>query len=278
MTVDARLTVQAHLRQAASKLDSRLEAEVLLACVLGKNRTWLYAHTGQTLDPVSSVFFEQLVERRRCGEPVAYLIGKREFYGRDFAVNPDVLIPRPETELLVDRALALPLPSNACVVDVGTGSGCIALTLAAERSNWQVLATDVSPQALTVARANQETLGLAGVSLLQSDLLAAVLHHRFDLIVSNPPYVAEGDPHLDRGDLRFEPSIALSCEDDGLALIVRLTDQASAILKPGGWLAIEHGHDQGKAVAALFGRAGLVQIETCNDLAGLPRLTLGQQQ
>ncbi len=266
----------AHLRRAATELGSRLEAEILLAHALHKNRAWLYAHPDQMLEASHAATLKNLVERRCAGEPVAYLIGMREFYGREFLVTPDVLIPRPETEHLVERALDLHLPSTARVVDVGTGSGCIGLTLAAERPAWQVLALDLCPQALTVAHRNRQRLGLERVSLAESDLLSALTSRDYDLVVSNPPYVAAGDPHLERGDLRFEPAIALSCDDGGLALIRKLAAQASTRLKPGGWLLVEHGHEQGASVSELFRCAGFNQIETSLDLAGLPRLTAGQ--
>lgn len=274
--MDIAPTIQNILRQAGTALNSRLEAEILLAHVLGKDRGWLYAYASSTPDEPSRLAFAELLERRQAGEPVAYLIGKREFFGRDFLVNSDVLIPRPETEHLVEQALALALPLDAKVVDVGTGSGCIALTLAAERSDWRVTAVDLCPRALAVARRNRDLLGLGKVELRQGDLLDGVPAGSFDLIVSNPPYVADGDPHLSQGDLRFEPSIALRCGENGLALVARLARQASSALTSGGWLVVEHGHEQGEQVGELLAQAGFQRIENCRDLAGLPRVSLGQ--
>ncbi len=268
--------LQQCLRQASHKLDSRLEAEILLAHALDKGRSWLYAHAMTRPDTAQMQAFSNLLERRLAGEPIAYLTGKREFFGRDFIVNKDVLIPRPETEHLVERALELPLPARARVIDIGTGSGCIALTLAAERPAWQVAAADLSPPALAVADQNRRRLGLEQVELVHSDLLAELQDREFDLIISNPPYVATGDPHLDQGDLRFEPALALACDGNGLKLIMQLIEQARRQLVAGGWLLIEHGHEQGEPVASLFEGTGFQQIKTETDLAGLPRLTLGQ--
>lgn len=274
--MDIAPTIQNILRQAGTALNSRLEAEILLAHVLGKDRGWLYAYASSTPDQPFRLAFAELLERRQAGEPVAYLIGKREFFGRDFLVNSDVLIPRPETEHLVEQALALALPLDAKVVDVGTGSGCIALTLAAERPDWRVTAVDLCPRALAVARRNRDLLGLGKVELRQGDLLDGLPAGSFDLIVSNPPYVADGDPHLSQGDLRFEPSIALRCGENGLALVARLARQASSALTSGGWLVVEHGHEQGEQVGELLAQAGFQRIENCRDLAGLPRVSLGQ--
>ncbi|MCH8477571.1 MAG: peptide chain release factor N(5)-glutamine methyltransferase [Wenzhouxiangella sp.] len=276
MTTDITPTIQNILRQAGTALGSRLEAEILLAHVLGKDRGWLYAYATSTPDEQIRLAFADLLERRQAGEPIAYLSGKREFFGRDFLVNCDVLIPRPETEHLVEQALALVLPMDAKVVDVGTGSGCIALTLAAERPAWHVMAVDLCPKALAVARRNRDLLRLDKVEIRQGDLLDGLSSASFDLIVSNPPYVADGDPHLNRGDLCFEPSIALSCGENGLALIARLARQASSALRSGGWLVVEHGHEQGEQVGKLFAQAGFQQVESCRDLAGLPRVSLGQ--
>lgn len=265
------------IQQTAVSLQSRLEAELLLAHALGQGRAWLYAHADDAIEPVLAAAFHTLVKRRLDGEPMAYLLGSREFYGRDFRVTPDVLIPRPETELLIDLALSLDLPAAARVIDVGTGTGCIALTLAAERPGWQVSAVDLSSAALEVARVNRDNLGLDQVALLHGSLLEPASGQFFDLVISNPPYVADGDPHLGQGDLRFEPAMALSCGEDGLSLIRALIQQASKQLKSGGWLLIEHGHDQGPRVAALFEQAGFEQIETRHDLAGHERVTLGRR-
>ena len=264
------------LRQAGSCLGHRLEAELLLAHVVGVDRGWLYAHGEELLAPDQCSTFESLVARRISGEPIAYLTGKREFYGRDFTVTPAVLVPRPETELLVELALERLRLEAAELLDVGTGSGCIALTLAAERPRWQVTASDVSPAALEVCRINAGHLGLHQVRLLEGDLLSPVAGQVFDAILSNPPYIAAGDPHLARGDLRFEPGTALSAGADGLDLIRRLVGQAPGHLRPGGWLFIEHGYHQGLALRQLLLAAGFGAVSTHPDLAGIDRVTLGR--
>lgn len=270
-------TIVDAVQAAAARITSRLEAELLMGHSLNRDRAWLYAHARDDLDPDQRSRFEALVLRRQRGEPIAYITGSREFYGRDFLVSPAVLIPRPETELLVDLALAR-LPQTRCrVVDVGTGSGCIALTLAAERPGWQITAVDISPAALEVCASNSQRLGLEQVRLLQGDLLGPVQDEPFDAIVSNPPYVAANDPHLEQGDLRFEPQAALSAGPMGLAVIDRLIDQATGRLRPGGWLMLEHGHDQGRAVVDRMLRAGLHDVRTHPDLAGVDRVTLGQR-
>lgn len=259
----------------STRLASRLEAELLLAHVLQVERSWLYAHGEVELTDAQQSSFLALADRRQHGEPMAYLLGHREFYGRRFLVNPAVLIPRPETELLVETTLEkLKLPA-AAVIDVGTGSGCIALSLAAERPGWRVSAVDLSAEALAVCRRNAELLQLPRVELLQGDLLAPIADRRFDAVVSNPPYVAAGDPHLARGDLRFEPDLALSAGSHGLVVIRRLLEQAMHCLQPGGWLLIEHGYDQASTLRQLFADAGFGSIATRRDLAGIERVTLG---
>lgn len=247
----------------------------MLSHVLQVDRSWLYAHADATADETQSALFQRLAERRRDGEPLAYLIGQREFYGRRFVVNPAVLIPRPETELVVETALQMISKADASVIDVGTGSGCIALTLAAEKPQWRVSAADLSRDALTVCRENAARLELHDVEILHGDLLAPVAARRFDAVVSNPPYVAVGDPHLGQGDLRFEPDLALSAELDGYAVIQRLVGQAANCLHPGGWLIIEHGYDQAEGVQRLFAAAGFTNVSARKDLAGIDRVTLG---
>ena len=262
------------LRDAGLKLDNRLEAEILLSSVLDQPRAWLYAHGTDPVDPSDQQAFEQLITRRSAGEPVAYILGYREFYGRTFATSPAVLIPRPETELLVDLALQhLKMPSPK-IVDVGTGSGCIALTLAAERPAWNITAVDQSPEALEVCSSNASALGLDRIRIIQSDLLASLQSERFDCIVSNPPYVAQDDPHLCRGDLRFEPRLALSAGETGLDLIRRLIKQARMQLVQDGLLIIEHGYDQGKAIRQLMSDSGFVGVTTHQDLSNIDRVTI----
>lgn len=268
-------TVDEAIARIRRLLGNRLEADLLACHAIGRDRSWLYAHGEDALGPEAASTLERLVAQRLEGRPIAHLCGFREFYGREFALDDRVLIPRPETELLVDLALSLPLGETARVCDVGTGSGCVALTLAAERPAWRITATDLSSEALAVAADNRRRLDLERVELIRGDLLEPLREIGVDLIVSNPPYVAENDPHLERGDLRFEPRLALAADADGLGLIERLVEGAPAALRRPGWLAIEHGHDQATAVAALLRRAGFAQIACHCDLAGIERVTLG---
>lgn len=276
MSVD---TVAAALRAAASRLgpaDGMGEAAILLAHVLGVDRAWLIAHGGDRLRPDAATRFDALVARRAAGEPVAYLVGRRGFHALELAVSPAVLIPRPETELLVECALArMPIDAALDVVDLGTGSGAIALAIAAARPRARVLATDVSAAALDVARANAARLGLSNVAFAQGPWWMALAGRRFDLVVSNPPYLAEDDPHLEAGDLRFEPRAALAAGPDGLDALRVIAAGAPAHLAAGGWLLVEHGRDQGPAVRTLFAEAGLGAITTHRDLEGRDRVTEG---
>ncbi|RLJ62081.1 peptide chain release factor N(5)-glutamine methyltransferase [Sulfurisoma sediminicola] len=262
-----------------------VEARLLLRHALGASAAWLEAHRDDLLPRSAAEAFAALVERRACGEPVAYLLGFREFYGREFSVTPDVLIPRPETELLVEigqKIVGTPgvLPAGragdtASLLDLGTGSGCVAITLALELPQARVSAADISAAALAVARANATLLG-ADVSFVESDWLACFGGRRFDLIVSNPPYVAAGDPHLSEGDLRFEPPSALACGADGLDAIRRIVADASRHLEAGGWLLLEHGYDQADAMRELLAAAGFADIEQHRDLAGIVRVSGGR--
>lgn len=268
-------TVSSLLVQAAQRLPDRLERDLLLCHVLGCERTALFAHPERAVDTLVAAEYLALVLRRAEGHPMAYLLGHREFYGRQFMVNSAVLIPRPETEVLIDWALHLGL-NPARVVDVGTGSGCIALTLACERPEWLVVAIDRSPEALTVCQANRRALSAHQVITLEGDLLSPVRGQRFDLIISNPPYVAADDPHLSRGDLVHEPAMALAADHDGLGVLQRLIAQAPAHLHPDGWLLLEHGFDQAEAVGQLLAQAGFEQIECRRDLAGIERVSGGR--
>lgn len=274
------MTTLAHaIRDAAARLpgdDARLEAELLLAHALQRPRSWFYAHAGDVLDADGSRAFEALLRRRDQGEPVAQIIGHRGFWSLDLAVTADTLIPRPETELLVELALEhLPPEQMGQVLDLGTGTGAIALAIASERPLVDVTAVDASQAALDVARANAADTGLP-LRLLQGDWFAPVAGEVFRMIVSNPPYIAEGDPHLQQGDLRFEPRSALASGPDGLDAIRRITAQAPTHLLPDGWLLIEHGHDQGSAVRGLFTAAGFLRVSTARDLEGRERVTLGR--
>ncbi|MDN5863814.1 MAG: peptide chain release factor N(5)-glutamine methyltransferase [Gammaproteobacteria bacterium] len=265
-------TVAELLATARAELPDPREAVLLVAHALGLSREALYAHPEQ---PVTSADREQalaLVTARAAGQPVAYLAGRREFHGLALEVGPAVLIPRPETELLVELALGrLKEISSPTVADLGTGSGAIALALARERPDASVTATDQSKAALSVAGRNARRLGIDNVCFLQSNWLAPFAAASFDLVVSNPPYVAAGDPYLEQGDLRFEPSEALASGPDGLDAIRRIAADARRCLKPGGSLMLEHGADQQPAVCALLAEHGYIGIETHRDLAGLPR-------
>jgi len=268
-------TVAAALETARAKLPAS-EARLLLGHVLGRPTAWLIAHDDAVLDKTVLLGFASLVARRAGGEPVAYLVGYREFFGRDFAVTPTVLIPRPETELLIELALAkVGAGDTARILDLGTGSGCIAITLALEIPQALVTATDASAAALVAAQRNAERYG-AKVRLLQSDWYSALDGECFDLIVANPPYIAAADPHLAAGDLRCEPLAALSSGEDGLDAVRRIIAATPAHLAAGGQLWLEHGYDQAAAVRELLVAAGLVDIEQHRDLAGIVRVSGGR--
>lgn len=256
------------------------EARLLLAHVMGKPAAWLLAHDEQTLPAETLAAFQALLQRRAAGEPVAYLLGRREFYGRDFSVSPAVLIPRPETEFLVEFALKkVGAGDTATILDLGAGSGCIAITLALECPGAQVTAIDASPAALAVAQENARRLApQATVRFLASDWFSALAGERFDLIVSNPPYIAAADPHLAQGDLRHEPRTALASGADGLDAIANIIALAPEHLTPGGGLWLEHGYDQAAAVRALLAAAGFTAIEQHRDLAGIVRISGGRRK
>jgi release factor glutamine methyltransferase len=268
-------TLGAALRDAGRRIDTS-EARLLLAHVLGVPRSQLIAHGERALGPVQAEHFAGLVARRAAGEPVAYITGEREFWGLALRVTPAVLIPRPETELLVERVLALlPEGETRDVLDLGTGSGAVAIAVARERPRARVAATDVSAAAIELARDNAARHRVR-IAFAAGDWFAAAEAGRFDLVLSNPPYVASGDPHLTRGDLRFEPRTALDGGGDGLDCIRRIVLGARARIRPGGWLALEHGYDQGPACCDLLERAGYEDVENYADLAGLPRVCVGR--
>lgn len=252
----------------------RLEAELLLCSVLGCGRLHLIAHADEAPDPGKASLARDAFARRRAGEPIAYIAGRREFYGITLKVTPAVLIPRPETELLVELTLERAAP-GARVLDLGTGSGAIAVALACERSDLAIVGTDISEAVLAVARRNVRDQG-AAVELLRSDWFEALAPGRFDLIVANPPYVAENDAHLEQGDVRFEPRLALLGGEDGLDCIRKITAHAQSRLRPGGWLLLEHGYDQGDRCVELFREFGYIDVESLDDLAGLPRVCVGR--
>jgi len=276
--VTAALTYgQALVHAARGRRLPAAEARLLLQHVTGATAAQVIAHPGRPLGPVDRLRFESLVERRAAGEPVAYLVGWREFYGRRFRVGPEVLIPRPETEGLVEAALArLPPGAEGSVADLGTGSGCVAITLALERPRLTVVAIDASGDALQVASRNALEHGCT-VEFVESDWLSGLAGRRFELVAANPPYVAASDPHLAQGDLRFEPRHALTPGADGLSALTRIIAQASRALKPGGWLLLEHGHDQAAAVREALASRGYLGLFTERDLAGIERISGGQR-
>jgi len=280
-TNDPAATVGQLLAAAARRLpgdEARAEAERLLAHALGVGPTWLYTHRDDVPAAAQVAGFERLLERRLAGEPVAYLLGHRGFWRFDLAVTPATLIPRPETERLVELALdRLPEGRPLRVADLGTGTGAIALAIAFERPLAQVVATDASAAALAIAQGNAKTLGLSRVEFREGDWFGPLAGERFDLIASNPPYIAQDDAHLSQGDLRFEPASALASGKDGLDDIRRIAAAAPAHLHDGGWLLVEHGWDQGAAVRGIFATAGLNDIGTVQDWERRDRVTLGRR-
>jgi len=272
---------QAWLRAAASELSTsespRRDAEILLEHVTGKARTYLLAFGETLLTPEQEAQLAALLARRKTGEPVAHLTGEREFWSLPLYVSAATLIPRPDTECLVEQALAR-LPDGPCrILDLGTGTGAIALALASERPDCQITAVDVMPDAVALAQRNLARLGFSNVQINQSSWFSALAQHAFEMIVSNPPYIDEHDPHLSQGDVRFEPLTALVAANDGLADIEHIITTAREHLVPGGRLLLEHGWTQGAAVRALYSAAGYASVETCRDYGGNERLTLGKK-
>lgn len=251
-----------------------VDFRILVCHALGLTRTGLITQSERVLTADEAARLSALLQRRVDGEPIAYIVGKREFYGLDFETTPAVLIPRPETELLVELALER-LPPRGRVLDMGTGSGAIAVALAHSRPDAIVTALDVSQDALAVAGRNAAANGVA-VRFLHSDWFSAVDATTFDLIVSNPPYIASGDRHLAEGDLRFEPAGALTDHADGLAALRRIVSGAPAHLAPGAWLLMEHGYDQSAAVQDLLAAQGYTDVQSWHDLAGIARVTGGR--
>ncbi|MEA9564249.1 MULTISPECIES: peptide chain release factor N(5)-glutamine methyltransferase [unclassified Xanthomonas] len=263
------------LRQAALRIE-RTDAEPLLLHALGRDRAWLFAHGRDPVPPTIAQAFDALVQRRQAGEPVAYLTGSRGFWTLDLAVSTATLIPRADTEALVELALErLDQAPGRRVADLGTGSGAIALAIASERPQAQVIATDASAAALAIAQRNADSHRLSNVECRQGSWFVPLAGERFDLIASNPPYIAAGDPHLAQGDLRYEPASALASGSDGLDDIRSIVADAPAHLRAGGWLLLEHGWDQGAAVAELLRTRGFTQVATHQDLEQRDRVTLG---
>lgn len=275
----SQLLDDARRRLQAVSASARLDSELLLAHVLQQSRTWLHTWPQKPIDTAQQQDFEVLLQRRLAGEPIAHILGEQDFWSLRLAVSPATLIPRPDTERLVELALErIPPEADWSIADLGTGSGAIALALAAERPRCHVIATDQSTEALDVARANAARHQLNNVQFTQSDWLSDIpASQHFEMIVSNPPYICEADPHLFRGDVRFEPRSALTAGTDGLEAIRRILHQAGSHLVPGGWLLLEHGYDQGEAVQRLLRGAGYCEVADFIDYGGNPRVAAGQR-
>lgn len=275
------MDIQSAVEQTSKRLQAvsdtpRLDAELLLCQVLGQPRSYLFTWPERSLTAEQSAGFDALVQRRALGEPVAHILGRREFWSLELAVSADTLIPRPETELLVEAALErIPVDAKWQIADLGTGSGAIALALASERPNCRVTAVERSDAALAVARANAERLGLTNVEFASGSWFEPLAGRRFELIVSNPPYIPQGDPHLEQGDVRFEPMTALASGVDGLDDIRHLIGLAPDFLNCPGWLLLEHGYDQGAAAVALMEQRGYHQLIDLEDLHGHGRVAVG---
>lgn len=273
------LTVKQAQQQNTQKLlpfsdTARMDVDILLGFCLDKTRVWLITWPEVALTAQQLADFMRCVERRIEGEPIAYIVGEQEFWSLPFKVNAHTLIPRPETELLVELALERKLLPDASVLDLGTGSGAIPLALKSERPLWQVKALDLSQEAIDVARANGVALSL-DVDFVTSDWFSMVHNETFDLIISNPPYIDPQDAHLSQGDVRFEPDSALVADESGYGDIRRICEAAMGYLRPDGVLMFEHGFEQGEGVRSILSKNGFQGIETINDLAGLERVTLG---
>lgn len=273
------------IRRAAQSIQHKLglalseasfEANLLCQQVLNVNRAWLISHENDVLEANQQAAFEALVQRRLNGEPIAYILGSREFYGLLLKTTPATLIPRSDTETLVEAAFAK-IPQNASlnILDLGTGTGAVALAIASQRPQTKVIAVDASLEALKVATENAQSLSLSNVRLIESNWFSGLASEKFDVIVSNPPYIAQDDEHLKQGDLRFEPLSALASGKDGLDDIRKIIQYAPEYLNPNGWLMLEHGYDQANAVAALLNARGFSKVAHAKDIAGTLRVTFG---
>ena len=260
-----------------------LDAQLLLQAVLECDRQYLYMHPQQVLSEQQWQAYRALIQRRRDGHPIAHILGQREFWSLSLEVNPSTLIPRPDTEILVEQALALKLPAEARVLELGTGTGAISLALASERPDWHICALDLSADAVALAGRNRDRHGLtARVEIMQSNWFDALTvdgtdAHRFDLIISNPPYIAADDSHLEQGDVRFEPRSALVAEEQGYADLRHIIEHGLAYLRPHGWLMLEHGYAQAAKVAEIFSETGYEEVNTAADYANLDRVTFAQR-
>lgn len=274
------MTIHATLHEATTALNSpeaKLETQLLLEHVLNVNHAWLIAHANDEINPEDNQQFQALLKRRINGEPIAYILGGREFYGLSFKTTPDTLIPRPDTETLVETALdKISASSTPRILDLGTGTGAIALSIAKHRPQSKVTAVDFSGESLAVAQENTKSLDIKNVSLVESNWFDALDKQTFNVIVSNPPYIEENDPHLSQGDLRFEPRAALASGSDGLDDIRHIIQHAPAYLSSNGWLIFEHGYNQAEQVGQLFKSAGFTAVETIKDLGGNDRVTFGR--
>lgn len=273
MTIIASLLRNAQLPDSPSE---RLDAELLLAAAIGKSRSFLHTWPERIVSSEDAETYASYLQRRRAGEPVAYILGQQGFWKLDLEVAPHTLIPRPDTELLVETALALQPASPAKVLDLGTGTGAIALALASDCPAWQVTAVDRIEEAVALAERNRQRLGLGNVQVLASHWFGSLAGQRFDLILSNPPYIRAEDPHLVEGDVRFEPSSALVAGTDGLDDLRVIVAQAPEHLLPGGWLLLEHGYDQAADVRALLSAQGFTEVDSRKDLGGHERISLGR--
>ena len=261
---------------AESSDSARLDAEILLCQVLGCNTSHLFAWPEKSLNPNQTQAFNQLIEQRLTGVPVAYLIGSKEFWSMNLKVTPDTLIPRPDTETLVEFVLnKFSDQTKLKILDFGTGSGAIAVAIASERPGWAITATDISAEALVIAKENAVSHQIKNIHFIQSNWFEQFKSQRFDLIISNPPYIAKDDEHLSQGDVRFEPASALISGETGMNDIETITKQAEQHLKPNGWLIFEHGYNQKRAVCECFNRNHFQKITQINDLSGQPRLSAG---
>jgi release factor glutamine methyltransferase len=268
-----------YLLRAAQLPDSpsaKLDAEWLLAAALGKGTSYLRTWPDREVLPEVEARFAAYLERRRLGEPVAYILGRQGFWSLDLEVAPDTLIPRPDTELLVETALEMLPAGPADVLDLGTGTGAIALALASERSTWRLTGVDRISEAVTLAARNAQRLGLGNVMFIESQWFSSLAGQRYGLIVSNPPYIPASDPHLLQGDVRFEPSSALVAGGDGLDDIRLIIEQAPTHLLSSGWLMLEHGYDQAMAVRTLLSDGGFVDVASRKDFGGHERVSFGR--